>query len=69
MAAALGTLRLLAHWASRTDVKVPEDELLAELRGGGADEWEQAIADAERTLRELTRQYPEKGPTRLGADP
>jgi hypothetical protein len=50
------TLRLLAHWASRTDVKVPEDELLAELRGVGADEWEQAVTDAERSLHEVARQ-------------
>jgi len=63
-----GMLRLLAHWASRTDVKVAEDELLAELRSVGADEWEQAVAEAERTLQELTRQYPEKR-TRLRADP
>ena len=27
-----------------------EDELLAELRTVGADEWEQAIAEAERDL-------------------
>jgi hypothetical protein len=45
----------MAHWASRTDVKVPEDELLAELRSVGADEWEQAVVDAERALEELTR--------------
>jgi len=50
-----GILRLMAHWASRTDVKVPEDERLAELRSVGADEWEQAVVDAERALEELTR--------------
>jgi hypothetical protein len=50
-----GILRLLAHWASRTDVKVPEDELLAELRSVGADEWEQAVADTERALEGLRR--------------
>jgi hypothetical protein len=50
-----GILRLLAHWASRTDVKVPEDELLAELRSVGADEWEQAVMEAERSTEELTR--------------
>jgi hypothetical protein len=50
-----GILRLLAHWASRTDVKVPEDELLAELRTVGADEWEQAVADAARALEQVTR--------------
>ena len=49
---ALGTLRLLAHWAVQGGgVKVSEDELLAEIRTVGADEWEQAIADAERDLQ------------------
>lgn len=50
-----GILRLLAHWASRTDVKVPEDELLAELRTVGADEWEQAVMEAERSIEERAR--------------
>ena len=45
----LGILRLLAHWAARSGaLKVSEDELLAEVRGVSADEWEQAMADAER---------------------
>lgn len=45
----LGTQRLLAHWASRDGgVKVNEDELLAEVRLVSADEWEQAVAEAER---------------------
>jgi hypothetical protein len=45
----LGILRLLAHWASQGGgVKVNEGELLAELRAVGADEWEQATAEAER---------------------
>lgn len=45
----LGTQRLLAHWASRDGaVKVSEEELMAELRIVSADEWEQAVADAER---------------------
>jgi hypothetical protein len=35
-------------------VKGTEDELLAELRTVGADEWEQAIADAERDLQETS---------------
>ena len=53
---AFGVLRLLAHWASQGGgLKVNEDELVAEVRGVGADEWEQAIADAERGLRELAR--------------
>jgi ribbon-helix-helix CopG family protein len=47
----LGTQRLLAHWASRDGaVKVNEDELLAEVRVVSADEWEQAVAEAERDL-------------------
>ena len=51
----LGTQRLLAHWAAREGgVKVSEDELLAEVRLVGADEWEQAVADAERTLQETS---------------
>ena len=46
-------LRLLAHWASQSGgVKVNEDELLAELRSVGADEWEQAVAETERDLQE-----------------
>jgi hypothetical protein len=48
-----GMLRLLAHWASQGGgVKVNEDELLAELRSVGADEWEQAVAETERDLQE-----------------
>ena len=47
----LGTQRLLAHWAARdAGVKVSEDELLAEVRAVGADEWDQAVAEAEREL-------------------
>lgn len=46
-----GTQRLLAHWASRDRaVKVSEDELMAEVRVVSADEWEQAVAEAERDL-------------------
>src|SRR5439155_1065008 len=46
-----GTQRLLAHWASRDGaVKVSEEELMAELRNVSADEWEQAVADAEQDL-------------------
>ena len=49
-----GTQRLLAHWASRDGaVKVSEDELMAEVRIVSADEWEQAVADAERDLSSL----------------
>jgi hypothetical protein len=47
----LGTQRLLAHWATRDGaVKVSEDQLLAEVRSVGADEWEQAVAEAEQDL-------------------
>ncbi len=47
----LGTQRLLAHWAARDGgVKVSEDELLAEVRAVGVDEWEQAVAEAEGDL-------------------
>ena len=48
-----GMLRLLAHWATQAGgVKVNEDELLAELRTVGADEWEPAVAEAERDLQD-----------------
>jgi hypothetical protein len=51
-----GILRLLAHWATQGGgVKVNEDELLAEVRAVGADEWEQATAEAERMLQEVAR--------------
>ena len=54
-----GMLRLLAHWAARDgSVKVREDELLAELRATGADEWEQAVADGERDLAEKAKSRP-----------
>jgi hypothetical protein len=53
-----GTQRLLAHWASRDGtVKVSEEELMAELRNVSADEWEQAVVEAERDLSK-----PRKGP-------
>lgn len=51
-----GLMRLLAHWASQGDgLKFSEDELVAELRAVGADEWEQAVADTERELQEARR--------------
>jgi hypothetical protein len=54
-----GILRLLVHWATRDrSLKVDEDELLAELRATGADDWEQAVADAERDLAERTKPQP-----------
>jgi hypothetical protein len=53
---ALGVLRLLAHWSVQTGgLRVSEDELLAELRTVGTEEWEQATAEAERTRRELSQ--------------
>jgi hypothetical protein len=55
----LGTQRLLAHWAARDgSIKVGEDELLAEVRTVGADEWEQAVAEAERDLPEASNRPP-----------
>jgi len=54
-----GMLRLLVHWATRDrSLKVDEDELLAELRATGADDWEQAVADAERDLVEGAKAQP-----------
>ena len=56
-----GMLRLLAHWSTRGGgVKVSEDELLAELRTVGADEWEQAITEAERDLQGMSGATEEK---------
>jgi hypothetical protein len=55
----LGTQRLLAHWASRDGAaKVSEDELMAEVRVVSADEWEQAVAEAERDLSMLRNAGP-----------
>ena len=57
----LGTQRLLAHWAARDGgVKVSEDELLAEVRTVGADEWDQAVAEAERDLPGPSNAGPER---------
>jgi hypothetical protein len=53
---AFGILRLLAFWAAQGGgLKINEDELLAEVRAVGADEWEQAMADAARMLQEVAR--------------
>jgi hypothetical protein len=53
----LGILRLLAHWVSHGGgVKVNEDEVLAEIRAVGADEWGQAIAEVERPASEPPQQ-------------
>ena len=52
----LGVMRLLAHWATQNGgLRVSEDELLAELRSVAADEWEQALSEAERELQEAMR--------------
>jgi Ribbon-helix-helix protein, copG family len=60
----LGTQRLLAHWAARDgSVKVSEDELLAEVRVVGADEWEQAVSEAERDLPEPSNRPAEREET------
>jgi hypothetical protein len=41
-------VRLLAHWATQSGaVRVSEDELLAELRSVGRDEWQQAVEEWE----------------------
>jgi hypothetical protein len=41
-------VRLLAHWATQSGaVRVSEDELLAELRAVGKDEWQQAVEEME----------------------
>ena len=49
-------LRVLAHWACKTDLKVGEDELLAELRAVGADEWEQVVSETVRDLQDRARE-------------
>jgi Ribbon-helix-helix protein, copG family len=57
-----GTQRLLAHWASRDRaVKVSEEELMAEVRVVSADEWEQAVAEAERDLSRVRDAGPHDG--------
>lgn len=56
-----GIQRLLAHWASRDRaVHVSEDELMAEVRAVSADEWEQAVTDAERDLARVRSPGPHK---------
>ena len=57
-----GMLRLLAHWSTQGGgVKVNEDELLAELRTVGGDEWEQAMAEAERDLHQTSGATEQQG--------
>ena len=58
----VGLMRLLAHWATQTGgLRVSEDELLAELRTVAADEWEQAVSEAERDLHEALRKAKPEG--------
>jgi hypothetical protein len=58
----LGVMRLLAHWATQNGgLRVSEDELLAELRSVAADEWEQALSEAERELHEALRKARTEG--------
>jgi hypothetical protein len=40
---------------------VNEDELLAEVRLVGADEWEQAVTDAEREMQERPQATEKEG--------
>jgi len=48
-----GLLRLVAHWAVQAGgVKMSEEELLAEIRTVGADEWEEVFGETERTLHQ-----------------
>jgi len=64
----LGTQRLLAHWASREgSVRVSEDELLAEVRVAGADEWEQAVTEAERELHDASNRTLPSGELRCSS--
>jgi hypothetical protein len=59
---AFGILRLLAHWATQGGgLKVNEDELLAEVRTVGANEWEQAISESERMLEEAAQRARQMG--------
>ncbi len=47
----LGMLRLLAHWAAQDgSVKVGEDEVVAEVRAVGAEEWDQLISEGQRPV-------------------
>ena len=57
-----GLMRLLAHWSTQSGgLRVSEDELLAELRSVAADEWEQALSEAERELHEAIRKARTEG--------
>jgi hypothetical protein len=50
--ATVGILRLLAHWATQTGgLRVSEDELVAEVRTAGHEEWDQISGEAAGRLR------------------
>jgi hypothetical protein len=50
--ATVGILHLLAHWAAQTGgLRVSEDELVAEVRTAGHEEWERICEEARRRLR------------------
>jgi hypothetical protein len=50
--ATVGILRLLAHWATQTGgLRVSEDELVAEVRTAGHEEWEQISGEAAGRLQ------------------
>ena len=53
--ATVGILHLLAHWAAQTGgLRVSEDELVAEVRTAGHEEWERISEEATRRLREAS---------------
>jgi metal-responsive CopG/Arc/MetJ family transcriptional regulator len=52
-AATLGILHLLVHWAAQTGgLRVSEDELFAEVRTVGYEEWERISEESTRLFRE-----------------
>ncbi len=58
---ALGTPRLLAHWAGADRaLKISEDELVAEMKTVAADEWDQAVAEGQDALERPTTQPPDE---------
>jgi hypothetical protein len=51
--ATVGILRLLAHWATQTGgLRVSEDELVAEVRTAGLEEWDQISGEGAGRLQE-----------------
>ncbi len=56
---ASGILRLLAHWAAQDgSVKVGADELVAELRAIGSEEWDQLISEGQRAADQVVTAAP-----------